>query len=157
MIEISRTQDEEVGDGTTSVIILGEEHWLSRYSYLSDNTQVLTAETVCVQPVRCCLWPSSSWSSRCIRPWSSVPTDRLWRTCWTPWRRSGTQGLYRLFDRVMAASKRWMGRKKILFLFCGREIRLMLLSSINTKLCRNDVCSVFSVFTLDLSVNDSNM
>lgn len=25
MIEISRTQDEEVGDGTTSVIILGEE------------------------------------------------------------------------------------------------------------------------------------
>lgn len=26
MIEISRTQDEEVGDGTTSVIILGEDH-----------------------------------------------------------------------------------------------------------------------------------
>ena len=25
MIEISRTQDEEVGDGTTSVIILGEQ------------------------------------------------------------------------------------------------------------------------------------
>lgn len=25
MIEISRTQDEEVGDGTTSVIILGKE------------------------------------------------------------------------------------------------------------------------------------
>lgn len=25
MIEISRTQDEEVGDGTTSVIILGED------------------------------------------------------------------------------------------------------------------------------------
>jgi len=25
MIEIARTQDEEVGDGTTSVIILGEE------------------------------------------------------------------------------------------------------------------------------------
>ena len=26
MIEIARTQDEEVGDGTTSVIILGMEH-----------------------------------------------------------------------------------------------------------------------------------
>ena len=26
MIEISRTQDEEVGDGTTSVIILGKEY-----------------------------------------------------------------------------------------------------------------------------------
>ena len=26
MIEISRTQDEEVGDGTTSVIILGNAH-----------------------------------------------------------------------------------------------------------------------------------
>ncbi len=29
MIEISRTQDEEVGDGTTSVIILGEGHLCS--------------------------------------------------------------------------------------------------------------------------------
>lgn len=27
MIEISRTQDEEVGDGTTSVIILGKSSW----------------------------------------------------------------------------------------------------------------------------------
>jgi chaperonin GroEL (HSP60 family) len=30
MIEISRTQDEEVGDGTTSVIILGKQKILSR-------------------------------------------------------------------------------------------------------------------------------
>lgn len=29
MIEISRTQDEEVGDGTTSVIILGELYFLT--------------------------------------------------------------------------------------------------------------------------------
>ena len=28
IIELSRTQDEEVGDGTTSVIILGEHHSL---------------------------------------------------------------------------------------------------------------------------------
>ena len=27
MIEISRTQDEEVGDGTTSVIILGKKYF----------------------------------------------------------------------------------------------------------------------------------
>ena len=36
MIEIARTQDEEVGDGTTSVIILGKnkvQHW---------NEQILT-------------------------------------------------------------------------------------------------------------------
>ena len=29
MIELSRTQDEEVGDGTTTVIILGQSHWLN--------------------------------------------------------------------------------------------------------------------------------
>lgn len=29
MIELSRTQDEEVGDGTTSVIILGVSHGIS--------------------------------------------------------------------------------------------------------------------------------
>jgi T-complex protein 1 subunit gamma len=28
MIELSRTQDEEVGDGTTTVIILGKRIWL---------------------------------------------------------------------------------------------------------------------------------
>lgn len=28
MIELSRTQDEEVGDGTTTVIILGSQEWL---------------------------------------------------------------------------------------------------------------------------------
>jgi T-complex protein 1 subunit gamma len=32
MIELSRTQDEEVGDGTTSVIILGEHEHVSRSS-----------------------------------------------------------------------------------------------------------------------------
>lgn len=31
MIELSRTQDEEVGDGTTSVIILGKRGSLFRY------------------------------------------------------------------------------------------------------------------------------
>lgn len=31
MIEISRTQDEEVGDGTTSVIILGKEKFFNLY------------------------------------------------------------------------------------------------------------------------------
>lgn len=40
MIEISRTQDEEVGDGTTSVIILGENwtlellvHWFEVFFF----------------------------------------------------------------------------------------------------------------------------
>ena len=28
MIELSRTQDEEVGDGTTTVIILGQDLWI---------------------------------------------------------------------------------------------------------------------------------
>lgn len=37
MIEISRTQDEEVGDGTTSVIILGK---VSR-AYISHSQQVV--------------------------------------------------------------------------------------------------------------------
>lgn len=32
MIEISRTQDEEVGDGTTSVIILGVNNVIVQYS-----------------------------------------------------------------------------------------------------------------------------
>jgi hypothetical protein len=32
MIELSRTQDEEVGDGTTSVIILGRLFSLSSFS-----------------------------------------------------------------------------------------------------------------------------
>lgn len=31
MIELSRTQDEECGDGTTSVIILGESHQIVYY------------------------------------------------------------------------------------------------------------------------------
>lgn len=33
MIEISRTQDEEVGDGTTSVIILGVNNVIVQYSW----------------------------------------------------------------------------------------------------------------------------
>jgi chaperonin GroEL (HSP60 family) len=32
MIELSRTQDEEVGDGTTSVIILGESRFAIVYA-----------------------------------------------------------------------------------------------------------------------------
>ncbi len=42
MIELSRTQDEEVGDGTTSVIILGNQapaHALFSQSFL--NRQIL--------------------------------------------------------------------------------------------------------------------
>ena len=42
MIELSRTQDEEVGDGTTSVIILGNQapaHALSSQNFL--HTQIL--------------------------------------------------------------------------------------------------------------------
>ena len=32
MIELSRTQDEEVGDGTTSVIVLGKVlTWIKKY------------------------------------------------------------------------------------------------------------------------------
>jgi len=34
MIEISRTQDEEVGDGTTSVIILGNFTYLTFWSLM---------------------------------------------------------------------------------------------------------------------------
>lgn len=34
IIELSRTQDEEVGDGTTSVIILGEQHSRGNTMYI---------------------------------------------------------------------------------------------------------------------------
>lgn len=37
MIEISRTQDEEVGDGTTSVIILAGEMLASAYPFLEQQ------------------------------------------------------------------------------------------------------------------------
>ena len=37
MIELSRTQDEECGDGTTSVIILGAILMTSLVSYMSTN------------------------------------------------------------------------------------------------------------------------
>jgi T-complex protein 1 subunit gamma len=33
MIELSRTQDEEVGDGTTSVIVLGRYHVVYFFSF----------------------------------------------------------------------------------------------------------------------------
>ena len=56
----------------------------SRQSYHIDQWYIL-----CPQRVRCCPWLNSSWSSRCIPQWSSQPTDRLWRTCWTS---SGTSG-----------------------------------------------------------------
>jgi T-complex protein 1 subunit gamma len=35
MIQLSRTQDEEVGDGTTSVIILGASGWVTRAPLLA--------------------------------------------------------------------------------------------------------------------------
>jgi hypothetical protein len=45
MIQLSRTQDEEVGDGTTSVIILGEEEWLSRMEQVpSSRTNSLSKQ-----------------------------------------------------------------------------------------------------------------
>lgn len=37
MIELSRTQDEEVGDGTTTVIILGKLHRISISGRLARN------------------------------------------------------------------------------------------------------------------------
>lgn len=83
MIEISRTQDEEVGDGTTSVIILGEEedekrgtqsHDLSvdlKPVFVSLSPPLSLSLSPChlcdLQPVRCWQWLSSFWSSRCIR------------------------------------------------------------------------------------------
>jgi chaperonin GroEL (HSP60 family) len=40
MIELSRTQDEEVGDGTTTVIILGM-HTIFVYGALTDRLQLV--------------------------------------------------------------------------------------------------------------------
>lgn len=37
MIELSRTQDEEVGDGTTTVIILGLSSWISATEFISNR------------------------------------------------------------------------------------------------------------------------
>ena len=37
MLEISRTQDEEVGDGTTSVIILAGEMMLTNRPFIEQN------------------------------------------------------------------------------------------------------------------------
>lgn len=54
MIEISRTQDEEVGDGTTSVIILGE---CCVIFYMVTSTVL--------QLVRCFLWLKCFWNNRC--------------------------------------------------------------------------------------------
>lgn len=42
MIEISRTQDEEVGDGTTSVIILGKVHGIESHVSPSGHYQNLS-------------------------------------------------------------------------------------------------------------------
>ena len=41
MIEISRTQDEEVGDGTTSVIILGKNIKVLLFSILLKCSEVI--------------------------------------------------------------------------------------------------------------------
>ncbi len=86
MIEISRTQDEEVGDGTTSVIILGA---LVRQAALGFKLfLVLHAFTVlpfhfpllspCHSPtqlVRCFQLLSHFWTSRCTQLPSLLRTD----------------------------------------------------------------------------------
>jgi T-complex protein 1 subunit gamma len=54
MIELSRSQDEEVGDGTTSVIILGES------SFVAAGAPHWRLLSVCSQLVRCLWWPSRS-------------------------------------------------------------------------------------------------
>ncbi len=48
MIELSRTQDEEVGDGTTTVIILGTHH-------LSCNADKGRKIQIIHSPTNCCL------------------------------------------------------------------------------------------------------
>jgi len=46
MIELSRTQDEEVGDGTTTVIILG----MQVYSYIKTLANILQLERFLHKP-----------------------------------------------------------------------------------------------------------
>jgi T-complex protein 1 subunit gamma len=52
LIELSRTQDEEVGDGTTSVIILSESHITEKYSFAFPKHQLLM---VVVVMLPCCI------------------------------------------------------------------------------------------------------
>lgn len=52
MIELSRTQDEEVGDGTTTVIILG----------MSSKLYGMSSGLTRIQPERCLRKPYHNWS-----------------------------------------------------------------------------------------------
>mmetsp|Transcript_22015 Transcript_22015/g.62725 ORF Transcript_22015/g.62725 Transcript_22015/m.62725 type:complete len:142 (-) Transcript_22015:995-1420(-) len=59
MIELSRSQDEEVGDGMTSVVVLAAHPAFQ---------------------ARCWLWPSPSSSATCTPQSSWRDTSRLWMT-----------------------------------------------------------------------------
>ena len=69
MIELSRTQDEEVGDGTTTVIILG---------IIARSLKMLLCwYTNAWQPVRCSLRPSLSSNVTFIPSSLSLPSSVL--------------------------------------------------------------------------------
>ena len=76
MIEIARTQDEEVGDGTTSVIVLGRCSlpFVATYSYKLGNTQpISTCCPAALLPrthspaIHSALRALTRWLSACIR------------------------------------------------------------------------------------------
>ena len=50
MIQLSRTQDEEVGDGTTSVIILGENTWNLLFSQATAPLLLIVPDIVIYIP-----------------------------------------------------------------------------------------------------------
>merc|ERR1719350_1041527 len=76
MIEIARTQDEEVGDGTTSVIILAAEILGISHQFLEEKIH----PTLIIQAYRQALEDSITTMRRSIPLLSSKPTDRLLRT-----------------------------------------------------------------------------
>lgn len=55
MIEISRTQDEEVGDGTTSVIILGKRDMRGIFIIQPARKTIILMTCVCEQLESFCL------------------------------------------------------------------------------------------------------
>lgn len=70
MIELSRTQDEEVGDGTTTVIILGTI--ITIYTNISDRLQL----------ARSLHTPFRNWNETSIQLSSSRPLRERWQTLW---------------------------------------------------------------------------
>lgn len=62
MIELSRAQDEEVGDGTTSVIILAGELSLADSHYRAFFLNAVFPDMCALLQARCCTLRNLCWS-----------------------------------------------------------------------------------------------